>query len=81
MAWLKTDGLTRIDSLQRAANEAMPLMGTAMLLFFLAALIEGFLSPSAAPYAVKAVVAVICSGLLMFYFVVLGYPQGGSREV
>jgi uncharacterized membrane protein SpoIIM required for sporulation len=81
LAWLKTDGLARIDSLRRAADESMPLMGTAMLLFFLAALIEAFLSPSAAPYAVKATVAVICSGLLMFYFVVLGYPREESRAV
>ncbi len=44
--------------------------------FFLAALIEGFLSPSAAPYWTKALVAVLSTGLLMFYFVGLGYPQG-----
>ena len=33
----------------------MPLMGAAMILFFLAALIEGFLSPSSAPYWIKAI--------------------------
>ena len=54
-------------------------MGAAMLLFFMAALIEAFLSPSAAPYVVKATVALICSGLLMFYFVVLGYPRKEER--
>jgi uncharacterized membrane protein SpoIIM required for sporulation len=81
LAWLKTDGLTRIDSLRRSAGETMPLMGTAMLLFFGAALIEAFLSPSAAPYALKAAVAVICSGLLMFYLVVLGYPREEFRAV
>jgi uncharacterized membrane protein SpoIIM required for sporulation len=81
LAWLKTDGLTRIDSLRRTAGEAMPLMGAAMVLFFLAALIEAFLSPSALPYGVKATVAVICSGLLMFYFVVLGYPREPSSAV
>ena len=37
----------------------MPLIGAMMVLFFLAALIEGFLSPSAAPYAVKAAVAIL----------------------
>jgi uncharacterized membrane protein SpoIIM required for sporulation len=81
LSWIKTNGLTRIDSLRRTAGDAMPIMGTAMMLFFLAALIEAFLSPSAAPYAIKAVVAVICSGLLMFYFVVLGYPQGDASEI
>jgi uncharacterized membrane protein SpoIIM required for sporulation len=79
LAWLHTNGLTRIASLRRTADEAMPIMGAAMILFFLAALIEAFLSPSAAPYAVKAIVALVCSGLLMFYFVVLGYPRKEER--
>ena len=39
------------------------------------ALIEGFLSPSTAPYPVKAAVAALSTGMLLFYFVVLGYPQ------
>ncbi|MCA9149571.1 MAG: stage II sporulation protein M [Planctomycetales bacterium] len=75
LSWLRTDGLTRTDSLRKSANETMPVMGAAMVLFFLAALIEGFLSPSAAPYVIKAIVAIISSGLLMFYFVVLGFPR------
>jgi uncharacterized membrane protein SpoIIM required for sporulation len=75
MGWLRTNGLTRRASLQRAAGTAMPLMGISMLLFFLAALIEGFLSPTAAPYSVKAATAVLSSGILMFYFVVLGFPR------
>ena len=72
---MQTNGLTRTASLRKTAEEAMPIMGAAMILFFLAALIEGFLSPSAAPYAIKAMVAIVTSGLLMFYFVVLGFPQ------
>lgn len=75
LAWLQTQGMTRTDSLRKSANETMPVMGAAMVLFFLAALIEGFLSPSAVPYAVKATVAVLSSGMLMFYFVVLGFPR------
>lgn len=78
-SWISTGGWTRMSSLQRAAEEAMPLMGAAMVLFFLAALLEGFLSPSAAPYAVKAAVAILSSGMLMFYFVVLGYPRREPR--
>jgi len=50
-------------------------MGAAIVLFALAALIEGFLSPSSAPYIVKAAVAAISTGMLMFYFVILGYPR------
>jgi uncharacterized membrane protein SpoIIM required for sporulation len=78
ISWLSTGGLTRESSLRKTAEEAMPIMGAAIGLFFLAALIEGFLSPSSAPYWVKAVVAMLSSGLLMFYFVVLGFPRRGD---
>ncbi len=70
-----THGLTRMASLRGAAGEAMPTMGAAMVMFLAAALIEGFLSPSAAPYWTKATVAVVSAGMLMFYFVILGYPR------
>jgi uncharacterized membrane protein SpoIIM required for sporulation len=75
MSWLSTRGLTRVASLRKTAREAMPLMGAAMILFFLAALVEAFLSPSGLPYIVKAMVAVLSSGMLLFYFIVLGYPR------
>ncbi len=90
LGWIKTDGLTRSSSLQKTAKEAMPLMSAAVFLFFAAALIEGFISPSSFvnigfimeaagipfdPYVIKAAVAVFCSGSLMFYFVFLGYPR------
>ena len=75
MAWIDTEGLSRRSSLKQTAKHSMPLMGASMILFFLAALIEGFVSPSALPYAFKAVVAVAASGILMFYFVILGYPR------
>ena len=71
-----TGGLTRSAALRRASAEAMPTMCAAMIMFLLAALIEGFLSPSSAPYWIKASVAVLSAGLLTFYFVVLGYPRG-----
>ncbi len=77
VSWISTRGFTRGDSLRNTAEYAMPIMGSAMVMFLFAALIEGFLSPSALPYAVKATVAVVSSGLLMFYFVVLGYPKRG----
>ncbi len=80
MGWIKTNGLTRLDSLRKTAKETLPVMGAACAMFFFAALIEGFVSPSAAPYWFKASVAVLTSGLLMFYFVVLGFPRG-AREL
>lgn len=74
MAWVKTDGLTRLASLRKTGSEAMPVMGSAIVLFFLAAMVEGFLSPSALPYLVKALVSIASTVLLLFYFVVLGFP-------
>jgi len=73
-----TKGYTRLAALRRAANEAMPTMCAAMIMFLAAAVIEAFLSPSAAPYPIKAAVAVLSSGMLMFYFVILGYPREES---
>jgi uncharacterized membrane protein SpoIIM required for sporulation len=78
MGWLRTGGLTRSASLMKTAVEAAPLMMVAALLFFFAALIEAFVSPSALPYPVKAGVAVAASGMLMFYLVVLGFPRRNS---
>ncbi len=74
MGWLYTGGLTRFASLQRQAAEAVPIMGVAAILFFLAALTEGLLSPSSLPYLFKAAWAIFSSSLLMLYFIVLGYP-------
>ena len=53
----------------------MPTMAMAMLLFFFAALIEGFISPTDLPYLIKALVAILSSGLLVFYFVMLGWAR------
>ena len=76
---IETGGLSRGASLRKAGREAVPLMCVFTVLFCLAALIEGTLSPSIAPYWTKALVAVISSGILMFYFAVLGFPKGGLR--
>lgn len=75
MGWIRTGGLTRLASLQRSAREAMPLMGLSMLLFFLAAMIEGFISPAPLPYPAKAGVGILTAGLLIFYILVLGFPS------
>ena len=75
ISWIVTNGQSRTASLQQAGREAMPVIGAVMILFFLAAMIEGFLSPSPAPYWVKASVAVISVLLLVLYFVGLGYPR------
>jgi uncharacterized membrane protein SpoIIM required for sporulation len=69
---IATGGLSRVASLRKAAFEAMPAAGAAVVLFCLAALIEGFVSPSALPYEAKAAVAVASTALLLIYVVGLG---------
>jgi uncharacterized membrane protein SpoIIM required for sporulation len=75
VSWIAAGGIRRADALRKAATEVTPLMGAALLLFFLAALIEGFVSPSGLPFALKAAVAMISSGLLSAYFIILGFPR------
>jgi uncharacterized membrane protein SpoIIM required for sporulation len=75
LSWMMPKGLTRKSALVQAGRDVMPVMGAAIVMFFMAALIEGFLSPSAAPYQIKVLIAVLSSSLLAFYFVVLGFPR------
>jgi uncharacterized membrane protein SpoIIM required for sporulation len=70
-----TGGLRRMESFRLNAERALPIILAAVVLFFLAALTEGFISPSPLPYFLKACVAILSSGMLMYYFVVLGYPR------
>lgn len=70
-----THGLSRLDSLRVSALKAIPVMAASAVLFVLAAFTEGFLSPSPAPYIVKAMWAIFSSGLISFYFVILGFPR------
>ena len=72
---IDTKGQSRIDALQRAARDMMPCMAAAMVMFLMAAAIEGFISPSDLPYWSKASVAVFSAATLVWYFVVLGYPR------
>lgn len=88
-----TRGLSREASMAKAAREAVPAMGMSILLFGLAALIEGFISPSAPPswwpasadpaaswyWALKFPLAILCSLALMFYFLALGLPRRSNR--
>lgn len=76
VSWIMPGGLSRMASLQMNARKMAPVVPTIMVMFFMAALIEGFISPSNLPYAVKVAVALISSAMLMFYFVILGMPRG-----
>lgn len=81
LGWLLPGRWSRLASLLRTAEQTLPLMGAAMAMFFLAALIEGLISPSALPYWFKATVAVISSGMLSFYFIILGMPRRPERAI
>lgn len=75
--------LRRVDSLRLAAREAVVLVLGAAVLLLLAALIEGFVSPSSLPPAVKFSVSGLCAALLLAY---LGFyqdptPAAASAEV
>lgn len=73
MSWIMTKGLTRRDSLIKAGREALPIAMCAVTLFCLAAVIEGFISPSPLPWWFKGLVGSLSSCLMMIYFIVLGY--------
>ena len=77
---VSTKGLGRLDSLTRAAQQCLPMMMAAVAMFFMAAVIEGFLSPSGAPYHFKAAVAMFSSILIMVYLVVLGYSDAPPED-
>lgn len=75
---ISTAGLYRGDSLKVNAIRAIPVIAAAAGLFFLAAVTEGFISPSPLPYWFKAVWAILASGAMTFYFVVLGFPRADT---
>ncbi|MCO8121408.1 stage II sporulation protein M [Stieleria sp. TO1_6] len=75
-----TRGLSRVESVREAGRQAVPIMAASAVMFILAALTEGFLSPSGAPYLVKVVWSIVSSGLITMYFVILGFPRRESTD-
>jgi uncharacterized membrane protein SpoIIM required for sporulation len=71
---IDTKAQTRMGSLRREAVRALPLVGASVVLFVLAAFLEGFVSASRLPYAAKAGIAVASAGLLLVYLL------AGGRE-
>jgi uncharacterized membrane protein SpoIIM required for sporulation len=72
---IDTRGQTRLDSLRREAIGALPTIGAAVVLFVLAAFLEGFVSPSGLPYAAKAGIAGASALLLILYLALGGRGQ------
>jgi len=64
---IDTQGRSRLASLRREAVNALPTVGAAVVLFVLAAFLEGFVSASRLPYAGKAAIALASAGLLVVY--------------
>lgn len=82
LSWLITDNLSRKDSLLKTARQALPIVMCAVALFCLAALVEGFISPTPEkimPWWVKGSISAFTTLMLMFYFVILGYPRESGR--
>lgn len=73
-------GQTRLASLQREATRALPIVGASVFLFVLAAFLEGFVSASPLPYAIKAGIALLSAALLVAYLLLGGRssPRGSS---
>lgn len=76
---IATAGLMRFDSLRVHALRSLPIGVAAICLFVLAAFTEAVISPSAFPYAFKALWAIGSSTAMTYYFVVLGYPRGVNQ--
>jgi uncharacterized membrane protein SpoIIM required for sporulation len=69
MGWglIDTQGQTRLASLRREAAGALPALVTSVVLFVLAAFVEGFISASPLPYWIKAGVAILGAVLILAY--------------
>lgn len=75
VGFFRTARWRRIDSLRLAATDSVPVISASAVLFVMAAFTEGFISPSPLPYLVKCLWSIGSSGLVTFYFVVLGFPR------
>ncbi len=75
-----TLGYRRIDSFRIQSLKALPVIIASVVLFILAAFTEGFISPSPLPYAFKAIWAILSSGAMLFYFVLLGFPRSSAQS-
>ena len=67
-----TRGQSRLASLRREGARSLPIVGVSVILFILAAFLEGFVSASPLPYWSKASIALFSTALLAFYLFGLG---------
>jgi uncharacterized membrane protein SpoIIM required for sporulation len=69
---IDTQGQSRLASLRREAANALPAIGAAVVLFVLAAFVEGYVSASSVPYWAKAAVAITSAGMIVAYLTLGG---------
>jgi uncharacterized membrane protein SpoIIM required for sporulation len=77
---IDTKGQSRLGSLRREARNALPALCASVVLFVLAAFVEGFVSASRLAYPWKAGVAV-ASALLIASYLLLGGRRRGAGQV
>ena len=77
---IDTQGQSRLSSLRREAANSLPAVGFAVVLFVLAALIEGYVSASALPYWSKACVAIVSGGCIIAYLALGGRGEPGEAR-
>ncbi len=77
-ALVDTRGMTRFDSLRSTARKVIPQFAAFVLLFMAAAFIEALVSPSGAPYEIKAGVAIVSTLAMLAYVIGLGMRRGGD---
>ncbi len=76
---IDTQGQSRISSLRREAVNSLPAVGVAIVLFVLAALVEGYVSASSLPYWAKASVAILSGASILAYLALGGRGQPNLR--
>jgi uncharacterized membrane protein SpoIIM required for sporulation len=69
---IDTRGQSRLASLRREGARSLPIVGVSVILFILAAFLEGFVSASPLPYWSKASIAIASAAALAFYLFALG---------
>ena len=69
---IDTQGQSRLSSLRREAAGSLPAVGAAVVLFVCAAIVEGYISASSAPYWAKAAVAIMSAAVIIAYLTLGG---------
>jgi uncharacterized membrane protein SpoIIM required for sporulation len=75
---IDTKGQSRLGSLRREAAAALPALFSAVVLFVLAAFVEGYVSASPLPYRFKAAVAVGSAALIIAYLTLGGRQMSAT---